>query len=96
MAGYAGMGNLELWYARVDVEELFAELQHAVSAKERKRAEQNLAKTQSKDSLKAFTKLTELVDGEPRIVADPPVVAPIEELVGERGVARARGRSCAA
>ena len=89
MARYAGMGNLELWYTRVDVEELFGELQHAVSAKERKRAEQNLAKTQSKDSLKAFTKLTELVDGEPRIAADPPVVTPLEELVGEEGLGEA-------
>ncbi len=89
IARYAGMGNLELWYTRVDVEELFGELQHAVSAKERKRAEQNLAKTQSKDSLKAFTKLTELVDGEPRIAADPPVVTPLEELVGEEGLGEA-------
>ncbi len=82
MAVYAGMGNLELWYTRVDVEDLFAELLHSVSAKERKRAEQNLAKTRSKDSLKAFAKLTEIVDGEPRIVADPPVVTPIEDILG--------------
>jgi hypothetical protein len=82
MMRYAGMGNLELWYTRVDVEELFAELQQSVSGKERKRAEQNLAKTRSKDSLRAFTKLTEIVDGEPRIAADPPVVTPIEDLVG--------------
>ena len=46
----------------------------AVTAKQRKRAEQNLAKTRSKDSLRAFAKLTEIVDGEPRIVGDPPVV----------------------
>ena len=43
-----------------------------VTAKERKRAEKNLAKTRTKDSLKAFAKLTEIVDGEPRIVSDPP------------------------
>ena len=84
MARYAGMGNLDLWYTRVDVEELFGELRRAVSAKERKRAEQNLAKARSKDSLKAFAKLTEIVDGEPRIAADPPVVTPAEEIVGER------------
>jgi uncharacterized protein (DUF2252 family) len=82
MARYAGMGNLDLWYSRVDVEELFAELQRVVSAKERKRAEQNLAKARSKDSLRAFTKLTEIVNGEPRIAADPPVVTPIEDIVG--------------
>ncbi len=71
MAAYAGMGNLELWYTRVDVEELFAALQGVVSAKEQKRAERNLAKARTKDSLKAFTKLTEIVDGEPRIVSRP-------------------------
>ena len=52
------------------------------TAKERKRAEANLAKTRTKDSLKAFSKLTEMVDGEPRIAADPPVVIPIEDLFG--------------
>ena len=86
MARYAGMGNLELWYSRVDVEDLFAELRNVVSAKERKRAEQNLAKARSKDSLKAFAKLTEIVDGEPRIVSDPPVVTTIEEIVGDERV----------
>jgi uncharacterized protein (DUF2252 family) len=83
MSRYAGMGNLGVWYARVDVEDLFVELRQAVSVKERKRAEQNLAKARSKDSLKAFAKLTELVDGEPRIAADPPIVTPVEEIIGE-------------
>jgi uncharacterized protein (DUF2252 family) len=83
MLRYSGMGNLELWYARVDVADLFAELHNLVSAKERKRGEQNLAKAQSKDSLRAFSKLTEIVDGEPRIGSDPPVVTPIEEILGD-------------
>ena len=39
---------------------------------------------------KAFAKLTELVDGEPRIVSDPPLIVPIEELVQP---ARARAGS---
>jgi uncharacterized protein (DUF2252 family) len=44
-----------------------------------------VAKAQSKDSLKAFAKLTEIVDGEPRIVSDPPLIVPIEEaLTSER------------
>ena len=48
--------------------------------KQRKLFERNLAKAQSKDSLKAFAKLTEIVDGEPRIVSDPPLIVPIEEV----------------
>jgi hypothetical protein len=52
-----------------------------VTGKERKRFEQNVAKARSKDSLRALGKLTELVDGEPRFVSDPPLIMPIEETV---------------
>ena len=45
------------------------------------RFERNVAKARTKDSLKAFAKLTEIVDGEPRIRSDPPIVVPIEELI---------------
>ena len=38
------------------------------------------AKAQTKDSLKAFAKLTREVDGEPRIISDPPLIVPIDEL----------------
>ena len=40
-----------------------------------------MAKARTKDSLKAFGKLTEIVDGEPRIISDPPLIVPIDELV---------------
>ncbi len=82
MTGYAAMRNLDLWYTRVDVDELLAGMQREATVKERKRAEANLAKTRAKDSLKAFAKLTTVVDGEPRITGDPPVVTPIEEVLG--------------
>ena len=48
--------------------------------KQLKRAEKNIAKARSKDSLRAFGKLTEAVDGELRIRNDPPVIVPIHEL----------------
>ena len=80
MSGYAARGNLDLWYTRVNVEDLMAEVQRVATVKERKRAERNVAKTRTKDSLKAFAKLTEIVDGEPRIIGDPPTVTPIEDL----------------
>ncbi len=81
---YAAMKNLDLWYSRVGIEDLLAEVRSAATAKERKRAEKNVAKTRAKDSLRAFAKLTEIVDGEPRIISDPPVVTPIEDLLGDR------------
>ena len=43
--------------------------------------ERNRAKASAKDSMRALAKLTELVDGEPRIVSDPPLIVPIEELI---------------
>ena len=84
MSKYAGMRNLDLWYSRIDVDDMLAELASFATAKEQKRADKNLAKTKTKDSLKAFAKLTEIVDGEARIVGDPPVVTPIEDILGDR------------
>ena len=63
---FAAMSNLDLWYSRIDVDEIAALVAHQASAKQRKRFERNLAKTHSKDSLRAFAKLTEIVDGEPK------------------------------
>jgi hypothetical protein len=50
------------------------------SGKQLKRFEANVAKARSKDSVKALAKLTEVVDGEPRIASDPPLIVPIEEV----------------
>ena len=76
------MKTFDLWYSRVDAEALIAQFQSAASAKRRKVMEKNLAKTRAKDSLRAFNKLTTIVDGEPRIVSDPPLIVPIEDLAG--------------
>ena len=78
---FAAMRNLDVWYSRIDVDALFATLQARVTGKQRKRAEANIAKSRSKDSLRAFAKLTQLVDGEPRFVSEPPVVVPVRELL---------------
>jgi len=83
MMGFANLGNLDLWYARVDVEELIAQARKLASAKQIKRARRNVAKARTKDSLKALGKLTEIVDGKPRFVSSPPVITPIEELVSD-------------
>ena len=86
MRGLASMPTLDLWYSRVDAEPLVAQFQSTASAKRRKLMEKNLAKTRAKDSLSAFSKLTTIVDGEPRIVSDPPLIVPIEDLAGGRDI----------
>ena len=80
MRGHAAERNLDLWYSRVQVEEILAGAAESETKKQLKRAEKNIAKARSKDSLRAFGKLTETVDGEPRIRNDPPVIVPIHEL----------------
>ena len=82
MAGFAGRGNLELWYTRIDVEQMLLDARRVGTSKQLKRAKKNIEKARTKDSLKAFSKLTELVDGEPRIISDPPVLTPVEDVAG--------------
>jgi len=80
---FAAMRNLDIWYSRIDIDDLLARVRTEgldKDAKARKRLEANVAKGRTKDSIKAFGKLTEVVDGELRIVGDPPLIVPIEEI----------------
>jgi uncharacterized protein (DUF2252 family) len=81
---FAAMRNLDLWYSRIDVDQIAAAVSQQASAKERKRFEDNVAKGRTKDSMKAFGKLTTIVDGEPRITGDPPLIVPIEDVAGDQ------------
>jgi uncharacterized protein (DUF2252 family) len=80
MRTFAGMHNLDLWYARIDVEDDLASLVSQAKSKQKKRFTQSIARARTKDSLKAFAKLTQIVDGEPRIVSEPPLIVPLDEL----------------
>jgi uncharacterized protein (DUF2252 family) len=80
MREFAAMTNLAVWYSHIDVESIMKELEAGVSAAVRKRAEANIAKARTRDNLHAFDKLTHVVDGQRRMISDPPLVQPIEEL----------------
>src|SRR5262245_17055534 len=76
----AGSTELDVWYRRLDADRALELLGPEVTARMAKRTEKALAKARTQDSLTAFNKLTRQVDGQPRIVSDPPVVVPIREL----------------
>ena len=81
------MRNLDLWYARIDVDELMRNVRSGGDDQGRKAREAlraNVAKGRTKDSMRAFDKLTEVVDGEPRITGDPPLIVPIEDVAGDQ------------
>ena len=63
MREFAAMRNLDVWYARIDVDEIARAFTARPSAEQLKRLEKNIAKARTKDSLRAFAKLTEMVDG---------------------------------
>jgi uncharacterized protein (DUF2252 family) len=87
----AGMRELDVWYRRFDVAAVLA-ASKALARQQRERTKAAIAKARTRDSLQAFSKLTHLVDGEPRIVSDPPLIVPVEELLPAAEAAAATER----
>jgi uncharacterized protein (DUF2252 family) len=87
MSGFAEMGTLDVWYSRLDADEIWDRGMASLGKKSKltKVAKKNLEKTRSRDSLQALTKLVEVRDGEQRIVSDPPVVVPVRDLAEGMG-----------
>ena len=85
MRGFAQMSNLEVWYAKLNARDIVdvVRRQQLVKGKRLQKMERRLGKARSKDSTRAVLKLTEMVDGRLRFVSEPPLVVPMEELLGE-------------
>src|SRR5204863_6803826 len=66
--------------SRLDMETLVAGVRNQVSKTVIKQLQRTTEKARSKNSLKAFAKLTEQVDGQIRIISDPPLVTPLHEV----------------
>jgi uncharacterized protein (DUF2252 family) len=81
MRAFAGMSNLEVWYAHADMDQIRSEYQSRLKARQRKAVDKGLAKARTRDSMQEVSKLTRIEDGRPRIVADPPVLVPITDLL---------------
>jgi uncharacterized protein (DUF2252 family) len=88
MREFAAMRNIDVWYSRIDVEPRLAGLRSEVDGRRFGQIERSLAKARAKDSLRALGKLTYERDGELRIVSDPPLVTPLEELTDAEDVER--------
>jgi uncharacterized protein (DUF2252 family) len=94
MAGFAGMGTLEIWYASLSEDILMNAARGAAKtkreAKELKRASKDFEKARTRDSLQALSKLGELVDGRYRIVSQAPLVVPLRDLQATYGLSSAQ------
>jgi uncharacterized protein (DUF2252 family) len=83
MHRFAGMRNLDVWYARADRARLLARLEGEATALQLKTFRKTTAKALRKDNTRAFERLASTVDGEPQIVSDPPLLVRIEDLLPE-------------
>ena len=81
MRDFAKMTNLDVWYAHTDLDQLRAEFDAQLKKRQRKMVDKGMAKARTRDSMQEVAKLTHLVDGRPRIIAEPPLLVPIADLL---------------
>jgi uncharacterized protein (DUF2252 family) len=81
MREFASMTNLAVWYARADMTELRAQFDSQLQTRQRKLLDKGLAKARTRDSMEQLAKLTRVVDGRQRIISDPPLLVPVDELL---------------
>ena len=80
MRHFAGLRDLDVWYARLDVEDVFEQWRARINRSQAKDFGREMDKARHKDSLRALSKLCHTENGALRITADPPLIVPIEEL----------------
>jgi uncharacterized protein (DUF2252 family) len=80
MRTFAGMGNLDVWYAHLEIEPLLRQHAAELAGRMIKRTEKNIAKARTRDSMFAFSKLTQRVDDRVEIVDQSPLIVPIGVL----------------
>ena len=81
MARFAAMRNIDVWYTRLDADRIVERFSGKMTAKAKRRMEADLAKARTRDSVRALAKLCRTVDGELRIVGNPPLITPIEDVL---------------
>jgi uncharacterized protein (DUF2252 family) len=84
MREFAGMSDLDVWYASVDMDDFRRRFKGRMTSRQHKLVGKELTKARTRDSTQATDKLTQMVDGRPRIVSQPPLIVPIEELLANR------------
>jgi uncharacterized protein (DUF2252 family) len=103
MREFAGMSMLNVWYAHLDMDALLPRFRSLLDPKRTPSVWRAIATARAHDSDQAFDKLCHVHEGEPRIISDPPLIMPIEEIVkgvdadvveeGVRGIMRAYRRT---
>ncbi|HEX5193833.1 MAG TPA: DUF2252 domain-containing protein [Solirubrobacteraceae bacterium] len=80
MRRFARMENLAVWYAHLEIESVLRDYQRQFTGRMVKRTKKNIAKARTRDSMSAFSKLTNRVNGRVEIVDNSPLIVPIGVL----------------
>jgi uncharacterized protein (DUF2252 family) len=83
MRDFAGMTNLDVWYAHADLDQMRVQFESQLKERQRKLVDKGLAKARTRDSMQEVAKLTRMVDGKLRIIADPPLLVPLADLLSK-------------
>ena len=80
MQRFAELGDLDVWYARLDARSVRDVVEIGRDRKLVRAVKRSAARAHTNDGMRALAKLTHEVDGEPRIVSEPPLIVPLAEL----------------
>ena len=81
MRDMATLGNLDVWYQRLDVGESVVALKEIFANADSSPVDEIIAKAERSSSRRSFQKLTEFSAGKLQFRADPPVVVPLQEIL---------------
>jgi uncharacterized protein (DUF2252 family) len=84
MRRLAGERSIDVWYERLGIEAI-ERYRDQVGERDQRKFDKGIAKAQSKDSLRALAKLTSRNGDDLRIISDPPLIVPLEEVVRADG-----------
>ena len=84
MAEFADMHRLDVWYARIQAEDILSRWAGSVDPARVESFRRTLAKGRKKTSARAVSRYTTTgPDGELQVISDPPFIEPISELSGK-------------
>jgi uncharacterized protein (DUF2252 family) len=85
MREFARMRTLDVWYARLEAEEIIRQLRRAAKGSDQRRRvrsrERDISKAAARTNLQAAGRMSRLVDGRPQFVPQPPVVERLDDLL---------------
>jgi uncharacterized protein (DUF2252 family) len=83
MRDFAEMRNLDVWYMRLEADEILARAREGLGEKAARKLERDMERAERKNSLRALDRLTKRVNGELRLINDPPLMVRLSELLPE-------------